>query len=223
MVELHHALAVPLPAAARPGITVDHRDLVPPPRQRDRGIQPGRPRPDDNRTHEDPPLPPVKTPLLRRRVLSPGTGRAAATSRDAPGNRRTPGRHHPRQRPGIPRSPRTEQAARHLIHPRPAGSRADPQPTRVTQPPVHGLDDDPLRNGTEAPCEPSDYRQVRNPHHGTRIRLRLSCSTCTFRWSDNPIRGRSGHSRQARRCINIRARPRVCSAVAGIANGVKNS
>ena len=48
MVELHHALAVPLPAAVRPGITVDHRDLVPAPRQRDRGVQPGRPRPDDN-------------------------------------------------------------------------------------------------------------------------------------------------------------------------------
>jgi hypothetical protein len=26
-----------------------------------------------------------------------------------------------------------------------------------------------------------------------------------------------------RRCVNIRARPRVCSAIAGIANGVKNS
>jgi len=48
VMELHHALAVPRLAVGWPGITIDHRDLVPAPRQRDRGIQPGRPRPDDN-------------------------------------------------------------------------------------------------------------------------------------------------------------------------------
>ena len=35
-------------------------------------------------------------------ALSPGTGCTAAASGDAPGNRRTPGRRHPRQRPAIP-------------------------------------------------------------------------------------------------------------------------
>ena len=36
-------------------------------------------------------------------------------------------------------------------------------------------------------------------------------------------RGRSGQSLQARRCINIRAWPHVCSTVVGIANGAKSS
>jgi hypothetical protein len=48
VMELHHAFAVPPLAVARTGIAVDHRDLVAAPRQRDRGVQPGRPRPDDN-------------------------------------------------------------------------------------------------------------------------------------------------------------------------------
>jgi hypothetical protein len=48
VMELRHALAVPPLAVGWPGIAIDHRDLVPAPRQRDRGVQPGRPRPDDN-------------------------------------------------------------------------------------------------------------------------------------------------------------------------------
>ena len=83
----------------------------------------------------------------------------AGRSRQPPHARQAP----PPPAAGIPRSTRTEQTARHLIHQRPAGSRAAPQPTRVTRPPVHGLDDDPLRNGTEAPCTPLLREQLR-PH-----------------------------------------------------------
>ena len=56
--------------------------------------------------------------------LEPGHG----STRGTRCHRRTPDRHHPGQRPGIPRSTRTEETACHLIHRRSAGSGAAPQP-----------------------------------------------------------------------------------------------
>ena len=156
MMELHHALAVP-PLAGWPRITVDHRDPAPAPRQRDRGVQPGRPRPDDNRTHEDPPFPgegnapvppavpyrPEPAARQRHRGMRP-----AAAARQA-GTTPACGPASPLKKNGEDSTPPDTPTSR-----RPRSCPATHAScTRITQPRVHGLDDDDiqLHNGTSRP------------------------------------------------------------------------
>lgn len=63
MMEPHHALAVPPPAVGWPGITIDHRDLVPAPRQADTPAR-GPASPPFNKNGED------SQPPDTRRVLA---------------------------------------------------------------------------------------------------------------------------------------------------------
>jgi hypothetical protein len=107
-------------------VAIDNRDLVPAPRQRDRGVQPGGPCPDDDCPHAVPAFRPVKAMVTPSATLvsglSPGIGcTAAASLGDALGNRRRPADKTPASGQASPPLNHPEETACRLIHRRSAG------------------------------------------------------------------------------------------------------